>query len=79
MIRERPGLRVLIMSGYVLEPCSPDIGHAFLKKPFAAQDMLDKVGEVLAAAPLQLGEPPTEIRKQAARETESMRRERNAA
>jgi PAS domain S-box-containing protein len=48
-VDERPGLRVLFMSGYTSEPeavvGAPDT--AFLAKPFAPQDLVAKVREVL--------------------------------
>jgi len=52
LVSSRPGLKVLYMSGYsersavqqgILEP-----GRSFLPKPFQAEDLLSKLGEVLA-------------------------------
>jgi len=58
LLAERPGLRVLFMSGYtddaiglhgVLEP-----GTNFLQKPFAGETLVRKVREILDASPQQL-------------------------
>jgi CheY-like chemotaxis protein len=52
-VEERPGLRVLFMSGYTSEPeavvGAPDT--AFLAKPFAPNDLVTKVREVLEKVP----------------------------
>jgi len=48
---ERPGLRVLLMTGYA-DGAGPDggaWGEPILAKPFAPRALLDKVGEVLSA------------------------------
>jgi two-component system, cell cycle sensor histidine kinase and response regulator CckA len=51
----RPDLRVLYMSGYtddaIVQHGVLDPGHAFIQKPFTAEDLLRRIREVLAAEP----------------------------
>ncbi|MCC6740394.1 MAG: response regulator [Planctomycetia bacterium] len=51
--RNRPGLRVIYMSGYapdaVLEGMPPEPGATFLNKPFSTQELVRKVQEKLGA------------------------------
>lgn len=61
--RVRPGLRVLLMSGYTDEPVVQRLGRghiAFLAKPFTSVDLADKVRQVLDAPwqSLPLGRRP---------------------
>jgi CheY-like chemotaxis protein len=48
---ERPGIKVLYMSGYAeeagLDPDSPNAGAAFIPKPFGAGDLTGKVRQAL--------------------------------
>ena len=48
MLRERPALKVLLMSGTVVE--QPREGVAFLRKPFRAEILRDHVRRLLPAA-----------------------------
>jgi len=52
--RERPGLRVLFMSGYseeaVLQPGESDVAAGFLCKPFSPRVVAQRVREILDAA-----------------------------
>jgi two-component system cell cycle sensor histidine kinase/response regulator CckA len=50
--RVRPGLRVLLMSGYTDEPIVQRLGRdslAFLSKPFTSVGLADKIRQVLDA------------------------------
>ncbi len=50
LLRIRPGLRILLMSGYVDEPVAPHAGKpavAFLPKPFTSVELVAKVRQVL--------------------------------
>jgi two-component system cell cycle sensor histidine kinase/response regulator CckA len=50
--RARPGLRILLMSGYVDEPVVQRLGRgsvAFLPKPFTSVELVEKVRQVLDA------------------------------
>jgi two-component system cell cycle sensor histidine kinase/response regulator CckA len=61
MVRDRPAVRVLFMSGYVDSPAVDqgmlDVGEWFLAKPFTAEALLAKVREVLNA-PSRHPSPP---------------------
>ena len=48
----RPGLRILLMSGYVDEPVVQRLGRdsmAFLPKPFTSVELVEKIRQVLDA------------------------------
>jgi two-component system cell cycle sensor histidine kinase/response regulator CckA len=50
--RARPGLRILLMSGYTDEPVVQRLGRdsvAFLPKPFTSVELVEKVRQVLDA------------------------------
>lgn len=52
--QRRPGLLVLFVSGYVGEDESLDLsapGTAFLSKPYTAEDFLNAIQKLMAAAP----------------------------
>jgi DNA-binding NtrC family response regulator len=53
----RPGLKVLLMSGYASEAVSPWSDEcplvSFLQKPFSVESLCAKVREALAAVPLR--------------------------
>ncbi|GAB4201788.1 MAG: hypothetical protein OHK0013_14220 [Sandaracinaceae bacterium] len=55
LVADRPGLRVLYVSGYAgqpgLEHVLRDAGESFLGKPFSPEDLLAKVREVLDREP----------------------------
>ncbi len=53
MLEERPGLRVLVMSGKLSTEMrgEPNTRLPFLRKPFVAKDLRDKVKEVLKNPP----------------------------
>jgi YesN/AraC family two-component response regulator len=50
---DRPGTRILIMSGYAygtyIAKTAGQIGHGFIEKPFTSAALLAKVREVLDA------------------------------
>jgi CheY-like chemotaxis protein len=49
ILKERPGIPVLLMSGYVDAPLPVDV--AFLKKPFDPAALIDRIRELLASTP----------------------------
>jgi CheY-like chemotaxis protein len=52
--RDRPGLRVLFISGYSREielPTTPEQHVEYLQKPFTSSDLLDRVSRLLADYP----------------------------
>ena len=52
LLRARPGLRILLMSGYPDEPVIQRFGHtsvAFLSKPFTSIELVEKIRLVLDA------------------------------
>jgi CheY-like chemotaxis protein len=49
ILKQRPGVRVLLMSGYVGAAVPFDL--AFLKKPFDPAALRDRIHELLASAP----------------------------
>jgi CheY-like chemotaxis protein len=49
ILKQRPGVRVLLMSGYVGAAVPFDV--AFLKKPFDPAALRDRIHELLASAP----------------------------
>jgi two-component system, cell cycle sensor histidine kinase and response regulator CckA len=52
MIKDRPGVRVLVMSGRLSsESRKQNIDLPFLGKPFAAKDLREKIKEVLKKPP----------------------------
>jgi two-component system, cell cycle sensor histidine kinase and response regulator CckA len=48
LLMERPGIKVLLMSGYSPESLPRDLREDFLRKPFPPAAIKAKVGEVLA-------------------------------
>jgi signal transduction histidine kinase len=55
----RPGLKVLLMSGYADRGFEPyglaELGLGFIQKPFKPNDLLEKVRELLDAEPIAIG------------------------
>lgn len=54
----RPGLKVLLLSGYGRDPALLDAGEEFLPKPFRPSMLVAKVREILDAAAGVGGRPP---------------------
>jgi CheY-like chemotaxis protein len=52
---ERPGIRVLLISGYFTETVAPDLRAEFLPKPFLPGAIEKKVQEMLARDPVFSG------------------------
>ena len=56
----RPGLRVLLLSGYSRDPALLDAGVDFLQKPFRPSTLVARVRGILDLAPATMGSaPPT--------------------
>ena len=51
LLNERPGLRVLVMSGMLSPGQTGSITLPFLRKPFVARDLREKIHAVLKAPP----------------------------
>jgi CheY-like chemotaxis protein len=47
LTQERPGIRVLLMSGHSSGPVPPEISEALLRKPFLPNDVLCRIAKAL--------------------------------
>ena len=54
----RPALKVLLLSGYDLDPAFLDAGVGFLQKPFRPSALVARVREILDFAPASTRSPP---------------------
>jgi hypothetical protein len=50
-----PGIKVLLISGYSIEPIPPDLAQEFLPKPFLPAAIEKKVQKMLACDPALRG------------------------